>query len=153
MATKIEEVTYSLTAPGYDCTLSFPRVDNVAYMRLTNIDINDLGGHDYLLIQVMEGGYTTHSAIRHEASGNMIMEPNICLKLNMPGSSSIPSNWESYGTISVMRSAIESMSLGNSVRQVKLRVLTPELEVYRKDAADDEVKEWSLDLTLGCASS
>ena len=160
----IEEITYSLSVTQstvvedgvpvfetgkspYDHVFTFPRVINVAYMKVSNVEILDDGNEKthYVYLQVREGGYTTRSAVYDDSTSDSIIESDIIMKINMP-STAIPSNWESTGIIST-----GSGREGNNVQSIRLRVLNPDLSLY--NASDTGEATFSFDLTLGYVTS
>lgn len=146
MSIPSEEVVYSLHAQGIDdtddkYTFTFPAVHNVAMMRIGNVEVDPAtaktegDAEDYMFVQIVEGGYTSHSAY---FDGNV--ETNIALKINLP-SSSVPSSWNSTGIIKTGRSALRSSGIGNTVDRVTIRLLRQDLNAYTDSS-------FSFDLTL-----
>ena len=153
MSTATEEVIISLHVNAADVgsdnkfTFTFPTVHNVALMRINNVEVNptiDGATPDYVFMQILEGGYTSHSAIFDKDAAEKI-ETNIVLKINLP-SSSVPSSWNSTGIIKTGRSALRTSSIGKSIDRITIRLLKQDLTSYTDDSL-------SFDLTLMSANS
>lgn len=157
-----EEVILSLHANTADVTsdhkltFNFPTVHNVSMMRISNVEVHpdtavpavedggDGGGPvapppDYVFLQILEGGYTSHSAYFGKDADEKI-ETNIVLKINLP-SSAVPSSWSSSGVIKSGRSALATSSIGKSIDRITVRLLKQDLTPYSDDSL-------SFDLTL-----
>lgn len=137
----------SLADSPFDCTVPFASgaVRDVKYMRLSSINIDDDGDPltNYVFIQLVGPGQTKNIA---EYAGNIAN--NVVLKFQLPGNK-VPGQWVANGMIEVANSHAH----GATVRDIRLRVLNPDLTPYYGTEApgvdwSTSTANWSFDLTL-----